>query len=302
MTTFRELIDTGRVSQDVRLGALTTYKLGGPARLFMEITDEADLPALAQALAADPQPVLVIGRGSNLVIADSGWPGLALRFGFPFTRIGLGPGPEWRVFAGAATTLPRLARETVGRGRGGLEFYVGIPGSVGGAIRTNAGGHGSETADWLVTARLFDLEAGQFQELTAVELDFKYRSSSITHTQLVVGAEFRTEPVEVAVGRARLRDITRWRREHQPGGTLNAGSVFRNPEGDAAGRIIDELGLKGFGVGDARVSAKHANFFEAGPDASAQDVYDLVNAVRDRVRQETGIELVPEVQFAGTFA
>ena len=302
MTTFADLIETGRVSRDVRLGALTTYKLGGPARMFMEITDEADLPAVAEALSADPQPILVIGRGSNLVIADSGWPGLALRFGFPFTEIGLGPGPEWRVSAGAATTLPRLARETVNRGRGGLEFYVGIPGSVGGAVRTNAGGHGSETADWLVTARLFDLETGQFGTVTAAELDFKYRSSSVVDTQMVVGAEFRTEAVDVAVGQARLRDITRWRREHQPGGTLNAGSVFRNPAGDAAGRIIDRLGLKGFGIGDARVSSKHANFFEAGPNATAQDVYDLVRAVRDRVRAETGIDLVPEIQFAGSFS
>ena len=301
MTTFGELIEAGRVSQNVRLGALTTYKLGGPARMYMEIGGEADLPMLAEALAADPQPILVIGRGSNLVIADRGWPGLALRFGFAFTQIGLGPGPEWRAVAGAATTLPRLARETVNRGRGGLEFYVGIPGSVGGAIRTNAGGHGSETADWLISARLFDLDTAQFVDVAASELDFKYRSSSVTDTQMVVEAVFRTEPIDVEAGKARLREITRWRREHQPGGALTAGSVFRNPEGDAAGRIIDELGLKGFRVGDARVSSKHANFFEAGPHARAQDVYDLVHAVRDRVRQETGIDLVPEVQFAGPF-
>ena len=302
MTTFADLVADGRVQRDVLLGALTTYKLGGPARLYMELSDELDLTLVAAALASDPQPILVIGRGSNLVIADTGWPGLALRFGFGFKTVGLGPPPDWHAYAGAATSLPRLARETVSRGRGGLEFYVGIPGSVGGAVRTNAGGHGSETADWLISARIFDLETGAFSSTAAKDLDFKYRSSSVGPAQLVVSAEYRTEAVEIEEGQRRLREITRWRREHQPGGTLNAGSVFRNPEGDAAGRIIDELGLKGFRVGGASVSTKHANFFEAGSEATAQDVYDLVQAVRARVRDETGIDLVPEVQFAGTFA
>ena len=301
MAGFSDLVDDGRVVVDVHLGSQTTYKLGGPARYFIELQSEDDLPAVAAALAADPQPVLVVGRGSNLVIADAGWPGLAIRFGYAFTDIGLGPEPDCFITAGAATPLPRLARESVNRGRGGLEFYVGIPGSVGGAIRTNAGGHGSETADWLVSARVFDLATGEWRSLGTADLDFKYRSSAIRPTDLVVAAGFRTVPVDVEEGQARLREITRWRRDHQPGGTLNAGSVFRNPEGDAAGRIIDELGLKGFRVGGASVSEKHANFFEAGPEATAQDVYELVHEVRRIVQEKTGIELVPEVQFAGSF-
>lgn len=301
MTTFDSLIAAGRVWRDVRLGSLTTYKLGGPARFYIEIAEEEELPGLAAALAADPVPVLVIGRGSNLVISDQGWPGLAIRFGFAFTEIGVGPEPDCVVTAGAATTLPRLARETVNLGRGGLEFYVGIPGSVGGAVHTNAGGHGSETADWLISARIFDLEASQFRTLSSQELDFQYRSSNLRPTDVVVAADFRTEPAGVEEGQAQLREITRWRRANQPGGTLNAGSVFRNPEGDAAGRVIDELGLKGFRVGGASVSTKHANFFEAGPEATAQDVYDLVGEIRRRVTEKTGIDLVPEVQFAGPF-
>jgi UDP-N-acetylmuramate dehydrogenase len=302
MSAFDELVAAGRATTDVRLGSLTTYKLGGPARLYVELLSREDLPVIAEALRDDPQPILVVGRGSNLVISDQGWPGLAIRFGFAFTEIGMGPEPDCRVTAGAATTLPRLARETVNRGRGGLEFYVGIPGSVGGAIRTNAGGHGSETADWLVEAEIFDLATGVFRTVDRIDLDFKYRSSSMQSTELVVSATFRTEPIDVADGQETLREITRWRRLNQPGGTLNAGSVFRNPPGDAAGRIIDDLGLKGFTVGGARVSEKHANFFEAGPDATAQDVYDLVQSVRHRVLEETGIELIPEVQFAGPFS
>ena len=158
MSGFDDLVADGRALTGVRLGSLTTYKLGGPARFYVELLDRGDLPVIANALAEDPQPVLVVGRGSNLVISDQGWPGLAIRFGFAFTEIGIGPEPDCLVTAGAATTLPRLARETVNRGRGGLEFYVGIPGSVGGAVRTNAGGHGSETADWLVEAEIFDLQ------------------------------------------------------------------------------------------------------------------------------------------------
>jgi UDP-N-acetylmuramate dehydrogenase len=301
MSLFEQLIEDGRVLRGVHLGSLTTYKLGGPALLYAELRSEDDLGVLARALAEEPQPVLVVGRGSNLVISDRGWPGLAIRFGFEFTAIGIGPGPDFPVTAGAATTLPRLARETVNRGRGGLEFYVGIPGSVGGAVRTNAGGHGSETADWLSSARVFDLETAQFRTIGAEELNFSYRSSSIRSTDLVVSAEFRTEPVAVEAGQETLREITRWRREHQPGGTLNAGSVFRNPEGASAGQIIDKLGLKGFRVGGAAVSAKHANFFEADPEATAQDVYDLVVEIRRRVQEDSGIELIPEVQFAGPF-
>ncbi len=121
MSRFGDLIAAGRVLTDVRLGSLTTYKLGGPALLYVEIQSEDDLPELAEALAEDPVPVLVVGRGSNLIISDEGWPGLAIRFGSSFTEISIGPEPECRVTAGAATALPRLARETVGRGRGGLE-------------------------------------------------------------------------------------------------------------------------------------------------------------------------------------
>lgn len=299
MSRFDDLVEEGRAFRDVHLGSLTTYKLGGPARVYIELHSEDDLEVVAGALRDEPMPVLVVGRGSNLVISDLGWPGVAIRFGFEFTSIGIDR--DYLVTAGAATTLPRLARETVNRGRGGLEFYVGIPGSVGGAIRTNAGGHGSETADWLESVRVFDLESAEFGTRGVEELNFSYRSSSIRPTDLVVSATFRTQPVEVVEGQETLREITRWRKTHQPGGTLTAGSVFRNPEGASAGRIIDELGLKGFRVGGAAVSMKHANFFEADVDATAQDVYDLVVEIRRRVQEDTGIELVAEVQFAGPF-
>lgn len=299
MTHFAELVERGMVQADVRLGSLTTYKLGGPARLYAEVASREHLAELAAAWRADPQDLLVVGRGSNLVISDAGWPGLAIRFGPAFALIELKE--DGRVRAGAAAPLPRLARETARAGRGGLEFFVGIPGSVGGAVRMNAGGHGSETSDWLVEADVFSMTRGSMVTRTPTELGLRYRSSDVQPDELVVGALFDTVPTDGVEAEAKLREITRWRRTYQPGGTLNAGSVFRNPPDDTAGRIIDELGLKGFRVGGAAVSAKHANFFEADPDATAQDVYDLVMEVRSIVADKTGIELVPEVQFAGRF-
>ena len=294
-----QLVDEGLIETEVVLGSLTTYRLGGPARFYLELRDEAVLPRIARALAEEPMDVLIVGRGSNLVIADAGWPGLAVRFGAEFSTIAVGA--DGIITAGTAVPLPRLARESVKQERGGLEFLVGIPGSVGGAVRMNAGGHGSETAHWLLKARIFDLGTADFRELPASELDLSYRRSNLTGDQLVLAADFRTEPTTAADGEALLREITQWRRIHQPGGTHNAGSVFRNPPGQAAGQIIDELGLKGFRVRGASVSKKHANFFEADPGAKAQDVYDLVQEVRKRVEDKTGIALQPEVQFAGVF-
>ena len=142
----------------------------------------------------------------------------------------------------------------------------------------------------MISARIFDLGTAEFRTLSSQELDFEYRSSNLRPTDVVVSADFRTEPTAAEAGQARLREITRWRRAHI------------HPVGDAAGRIIDELGLKGFRVGGASVSTKHANFFEAGPEATAQDVYDLVSEVRRQVAEKTGVDLIPEVQFAGPFA
>ena len=297
--TLSTLAEEGLIRTDVILGSRTTYKLGGPAGFYLELEDEDVLPRIAGALSEEPTEVLIVGRGSNLVISDAGWPGLAIGFGARFSRMEFGA--DGTVSAGTAVPLPRLAREAAKHARGGLEFLVGIPGSVGGAVHMNAGGHGSETAQWLLRARVFDLGTNEFQDKTVAELDMSYRSSNLTADQLVLSAAFRTESTTVDDGQALLREITHWRRTHQPGGTHNAGSVFRNPPGEAAGRIIDELGLKGFRVRGAAVSKKHANFFEADPGATAQDVYDLVHEVRKLVEDKTGIVLQTEVQFAGIF-
>ncbi|HEX9645083.1 MAG TPA: UDP-N-acetylmuramate dehydrogenase [Acidimicrobiia bacterium] len=293
------LATAGRLRRDAPLGPLTTYKFGGPARWLAEVGGVAELVEVLEARRADAAvPLLVLGRGSNVVIADAGFDGLVVRLAGEFLGVSL-EGPT--ITAGGAVALPRLARFAVEHGRGGLEWCVGIPGSVGGAVVMNAGGHGSNTAEWLVDAAVLDADAAESAVLTAAGLDLGYRHSSLEGRHIVLSARFRTIGQPSSVGERLLREITRWRREHQPGGTLNAGSVFKNPSGDAAGRIIDALGLKGHAVGGAAVSHRHANFFEAGPGATAQDVHDLVASVHDIVAKATGIDLVPEIRFAGSF-
>ncbi len=284
------------VSENEPLGPLTTYKLGGPARWLVTVASPEALDPVIATGALSESPMLVLGRGSNLVIADEGFDGVVLRLGGTYGEFAITDG--W-VEAGAAVPLPRLARAAAERGLAGLEFFVGVPGSVGGAVRQNAGCFGVETRDRLVVARFVDLHTGRRFESTPDDLDLSYRHSNVKTHQLVESARFSTEPGDAESSLALIREITRWRRDHQPGGTLNAGSVFKNPDGSSAGKIIDELGLKGFRVGDVAVSEKHANFFVAGPHATARDIKALVDAVKDRVFGATGTMLEPEIQFVG---
>jgi UDP-N-acetylmuramate dehydrogenase len=290
------LDDLAMVEPNVAIGPLTTYKLGGPASYYAEVASFEELDAVLDAWRPGAMPLLVLGRGSNLVVHDDGIDALVVRLAGQFNTI---TQEQTAVLAGAAVRLPQLARAAVAVGRLGLEFYVGIPGSVGGAVRQNAGGHGRETKDVLIEVRVLDARAGTVATVPASDLDLSYRHSSIAPHEVVLDARFSFEPGDPEVGEARIREITRWRREHQPGGTHNAGSVFKNPPGDSAGRIIDQLGLKGFSVGDVAVSELHANFFVAGKDATASDLYRLVSEVRRTVAERTGIELETEIQFEG---
>lgn len=284
------------VETEVAVGPLTTYKLGGPASYYAEVADRRQLDRVLEAWRGSGLPLLVLGRGSNLVVADEGVDALVLRLSGDFATVEMQPEA---VRAGAGVRLPQLARAAVTEGRLGLEFYVGIPGSVGGAVRQNAGGHGRETRDVLIEATVLDAARGQVDVRSAEDLDLAYRHSSIGPSDVVVDARFDFEFGDPARGEALMREITRWRKEHQPGGTYNAGSVFKNPPGDSAGRIIDALGLKGTRVGDVEVSEKHANFFVAGPAATATDLYRLVHEVQALVAARSGVLLELEIQFEG---
>jgi UDP-N-acetylmuramate dehydrogenase len=288
----------GRVQRDAPTAPLTTYRCGGPVRLLVSVERESDVATLAHVVAGVPDiDVLVIGRGSNLLVADDGFDGVALVLGGQLEQLSIDQHAAC-VDAGAAAALPVLARQAARAGIGALEFFVGIPGSVGGAVRMNAGGHGAETVDVVRTARVVDLDDGAVRELTRDELGLGYRQSALGRRAVVVGATFVGAPDAPDACGARIDEIVRWRREHQPGGQ-NAGSVFTNPVGDSAGRLIDAAGLKGLRVGGAVVSEKHANFFVAEPGARADDVYGLVRKVQRRVEAETGIRLEPELRLVG---
>ena len=284
-----------RARADAPLGPLTTYRVGGPAALLVEADGEDDLAVVAAAVAASGLPVLVVGRGSNLLVADAGFPGIAVTLGAGFARIGA---EGTTVRAGGAVTLPVLARRTAALGLTGLEWAVGVPGSVGGGVRMNAGGHGSDIAATLVRARLFDLRLGRADDREASTLALGYRRSAVTPDQVVVAADFGLRRGDRATSEKDVAEIVKWRREHQPGGA-NAGSAFSNPPGDAAGRLIEAAGLKGYRHGSAYVSPKHANFIQVDADGSADDVRTLMVVVADRVEEATGVRLQTEVHLVG---
>jgi UDP-N-acetylmuramate dehydrogenase len=290
------LVERGLLQRDVPLGPFTTYKSGGPAKLFAEIPDLASLKDLIASGVTAAEPLLVLGRGSNLVVADLGFDGLVIRLGKSFAGMSF---DKTTVLAGGIAPLPRLARASVDHGIGGLEFLVGIPGSVGGAVRQNAGCFGVETRDRLREAHIIDLLTGDERASTADQLEMSYRHSNVSSADLVVEALFEGWAGEETESKEKLREITRWRRDHQPGGTLNAGSVFKNPPDISAGELIDKLSLKGLCVGGVCVSEKHANFFVAGPEATSADIRRLVAEVKNRVLAETGTNLETEIQFVG---
>lgn len=281
---------------DGPVGPLTTYRVGGPAAVRVTVRSEPDLGVVAEAVRESGLPVLVVGRGSNLLVADAGFPGLAVVLDQEgFGRIEV---DGVTVRAGAAAALPTVARQSVEAGLTGLEWAVGVPGSVGGGVRMNAGGHGSDMARSVRRVRMFDLCRGRARLLQPVDLDYRYRHSSVAATDVVVEAEFALEQGDPVAGRETIREIVRWRRQHQPGGQ-NAGSVFTNPPGDSAGRLIEAAGLKGHRLGSATVSAKHANFIQADAGGSADDVFALIRFVRSEVRSRLGVDLHPEVRLIG---
>jgi UDP-N-acetylmuramate dehydrogenase len=278
------------------LGPLSTYRVGGPAACYVEADDEADLLALRAALAGRPVPVLVVGKGSNLLVADAGFPGVVVHLGPGLA--GIDVGADGKLRAGAAAGLPVVARRSVEAGLSGFEWAVGVPGSVGGAVAMNAGGHGSDMAACLARYAWLDLAGPGGGEDDAGRLALSYRHSSLRSSEVVLWAELALAPGDRDAGRAALADVVRWRREHQPGGS-NAGSVFTNPPGDSAGRLIEAAGLTGSRVGSAAVSTKHANFIQADDGGSADDIYALMATVRRTVAETFGVTLTPEVRLVG---
>jgi UDP-N-acetylmuramate dehydrogenase len=281
--------------RDEPLGPRTTYRVGGPAALFVEVVDDDAVAAVGRAVAATGIEVLVVGKGSNLLVADAGFPGLAVALGEGFTDIVI---QGTTVHAGAAAALPVVARRTVAAGLTGFEWAVGVPGSIGGAVRMNAGGHGADLASCLLGVRVVDLRTGEDGMVPTAALELGYRRSAVEPHHLVVSAELSLARGDEATGAQAISEIVAWRRANQPGGP-NAGSVFTNPEGDSAGRLIEAAGAKGLRLGTAEVSTKHANFIQADDGGRADDVRALMDAVAERVRATSGVVLHAETRCIG---
>lgn len=290
-----------RITENEPLGPYTTYRVGGEAALFMRVMTVEDLYSLSQALSKIKVPVVVVGRGSNMLVSEIGFRGIAVTLG-PFAElINLPPvGESPILIAGAMAPLPVLARQSVHHGLTGLEWAVGVPGSIGGAVRMNAGGHGADMIASLISVRMFHLERGIEANVSAADLGLRFRGSDLTDDHVVLSATLRLSWGDTIVGQERLSEIVKWRRENQPGGQ-NAGSVFVNPVAGvtSAGELIDGLGLRGYRIRTACVSEKHANFIQADEDGSADDVVELMTFIRKRVSEAHGIDLRSEIRLVG---
>lgn len=280
---------------DAPLGALTTYRVGGHAAVLVEASSVDDLRRVAAAIHGLDVPVVVVGKGSNMLVGDAGFAGVAVVLGEGFATIEI---DGTVVRAGGSASLPVVARRTATAGLTGFEWAVGVPGSIGGAVRMNAGGHGSDMAASLRSIHVVDLHGGEDVVVPASQLELGYRRSNLRPHQVVVRAELALSRGDRERSEATIAEIVRWRRANQPGGQ-NAGSVFTNPAGDSAGRLVDAAGCKGLRIGTAAVSDKHANFIQADEHGRADDVLALMVEVRRRVAERSGVVLVAETRLVG---
>lgn len=291
----------GEVRADASLAGYTTLRVGGAARVLVEAEGDRDLAAVGRAAARHDLPVLVLGRGSNMLVTDAGWPGIALVLGRGLRGIEVDPPRDGRgrLRVGGAEPLPVVAVATADAGLGGFAWGAGVPGTVGGAVKMNAGAHGGEMVDALVEAELFRLHSGTREVWPVDQLGLRYRSSSLPSDAVVVAATLELPVAAEDEVRAEISEVRSWRREHQPINRPNCGSVFVNPDGDSAGRLIDEAGLRGLRHGGAQVSELHANFIVTEPDATAADVLAVIDEVHGTVLARYGVDLRSELVVVG---
>ncbi len=292
-----------RTSRDEPLARFTTMRVGGPADLYAAPVNPFELRGLVRLARGREVPYTLLGRGSNVVIADAGVRGLLIHVRAQGYEIADG-----RLVADAGLPMAKAATATADAGLAGLESGLAIPGNVGGAVGANAGAHDSDVAAILESALVLGSDGTQ-ASLPPAALGLAYRESRFKHAspegpaEVIVGATFRLVPDDPAAIRARLDEIRRWRQAHQPLGTPSAGSAFRNPtEGPSAGALIDGCGLKGRRIGGAVVSGKHANWILNDQGGSAADVRTLGELVRATVARERGVRLAFEIVFLGDWS
>jgi UDP-N-acetylmuramate dehydrogenase len=285
----------GRLKLHEPMRLHTSFRIGGPADALALVKDRAELKACLDWAVESSLPVFVLAAGTNLLVRDGGLRGLAVKLEGEFKEVAIDGD---RVRSGAGAMLAAVARRAGERGLSGLEWAVGIPGTLGGALVMNAGAHGGELAQ--VVRRLGLLEGGALREIPAVEAGFGYRSSRFkAGGSLLLWAEMELTPGEPLEIQARMRESLDRRRASQPLELPNAGCVFKNPAGDSAGRLIEEAGLKGLRHGGAEISTRHANFVVNQGDARAADVLWLMEEARQAVLAKSGIKLENEILVLG---
>lgn len=307
---FEELVRDFAVEKNWPLGLNTTYRVGGPARLSILLKSRAELGHLAAFLSGIDIPILVLGKGSNMLVSDKGFDGLVIRLGGEFNDFEIADG---RLRAGGICALPTAARRSAAAGLTGFEWAAGVPGTVGGGVRMNAGGHGSDISESILTATCFDLRSGLLRTLAADDLKLGYRTSAVQPYEVICDASFELSSGDPTASRQEIAEILRWRRQNQPGGQ-NCGSVFRNPSGHAgeqqvgdlqadefqsAGFLVEQSGFKGHRHGSAQISQKHANFIISDRGGSSEDVFRLMCQVADDIEKKSGIRLQAETVLIG---
>lgn len=287
------------VRRDEPLARHSTFRIGGPAELFLEVSSEAALAGLIGAARATSVPVHLLGLGSNVLFPDRGLDGVVARLGGELKRVRI---RGRRVSAGAGAALAQVARRAAKAGLAGLEALSGFPSTVGGAVWMNAGCYGTEVKDVLASVRVVERD-GSRRRLATAELEPAYRWTNLKVTgAIVTRALFELAPGDPVALLARMEELNAKRWAALPSGQPNVGSIFKNPPGDFAGRLLDVAGLKGTRVGGAQVSAKHANVIVNAGGATAEDVVALMREMRDRAAHSSGVRLEPEVVLVGDLA
>lgn len=285
----------GRLATNFPLADITWFRVGGPAQLLVTPADEDDLAYFLSELPSDIA-VTMIGLGSNLLVRDGGIEGVVIRLGRGFGEISIEE--NCRLRAGTAAPDVKVARAAADASISGLSFYRGIPGSIGGALRMNAGAHGTETKDVLVEARGVDRQ-GKVHVLSVAEMNYTYRHCGAPDDLIFTQALFQGSPGDRDEILAEMEGVAEYRADAQPVKARTGGSTFKNPEGHSAWKLIDAAGLRGFKVGGAMVSEKHCNFLINEGEATAADIEELGETIRERVKESSGISLEWEIRRLG---
>ena len=299
ITELKQYLPTERILEQEPMSRHTTFRVGGPARLFLEIATQEELKSTIQLLNHAGETYYLLGNGSNLLVSDKGYDGIILHLAKEFNYIEIKDNHIMYCEAGA--TLAAIARVALAQSLTGFEFAAGIPGTLGGAVVMNAGAYDGEMKQVITSVRLMTPQ-GEIVEKSCEEMHFAYRHSLLKEeAHIVLGASIKLEKGQQEEIRLKMEDLAARRKDKQPLEYPSAGSTFKRPEGNFAAKLIEDAGLKGFSVGGAMISEKHSGFVVNYNDATAEDVMELCRQVREKVKALNGIELEMEVKRLGEF-